>query len=259
MPLLRSRASVKEGHFKSYQGVLQFITDIELLGPQASLCKRVLGGIPAGGTCALHRFALTVPVAACHRKRRQRPQWACQLPRLAGVSSPGGRVHVSAEADQVGQHCDCVEVAQLRESRQAERVQVVSAEQAQVGVVRVNDATARVVQQVPLEHALDEQRVLVPVRARAPAGRGQRPERGLHLGLCSRIYEGFIERSLLLLEERAQARQRVTADGRLVSLAGTGQLATASKAGPAASSVRSISRSPCAKEGNQASNGEGGR
>ena len=73
---------------------------------------------------------------------------------------------------------DRVEVAQLGQPGEAERVEAVAGEQREVGIVGPHDAAGAVVLQVALDDRLDEQRVVLLAAGGARPGRGggaQRP------------------------------------------------------------------------------------
>ena len=68
-------------------------------------------------------------------------------------------VRLGGERDHVGELADRLEVAQLGQPREPERVQAIAREQRQIGVVGPDDAAGRVVQEIALADRLDEQRV----------------------------------------------------------------------------------------------------
>ena len=93
------------------------------------------------------------------------------LPDGLGARGVALGVRLRAQRDHVGQLGDGLEVAELGETRETERVEPVAGQQRQVGVSARTTRPVAVVLQVALADRLDEQRVLVRAAgARAPGG-----------------------------------------------------------------------------------------
>ena len=97
-------------------------------------------------------------------------------PRRGGQLGVALGVRLRGQRDDVGELGDRLEVAELGEPGEAERVQAVAGEQREVGVVGAHDAAVAVVLEVALADRLDEQRVVVLAPGGARAGRGRRAE-----------------------------------------------------------------------------------
>ena len=143
-------------------------------------------------------------------------------------------------------------VAKGNQAGEAEGVELIAREQPEVGLWRAHHPWRAVVQQVALVDGLDEELVLL-----APA-LGPRPACGHARGARRRPLElrgGVDERRdqpALLAQQRLQAGESSAAhDPSLDS-------PTAAKAAAAASIVRSICSELCARDGNHASNCDGG-
>ena len=87
-------------------------------------------------------------------------------------------VRLGGERDHVGEFADRLEVAELGQAGQPERVQPVAGQQREVRVLGPHDATGGVVEQVALVDRLDQQRVVLLVpRGAAAGGRDRRRTR----------------------------------------------------------------------------------
>lgn len=152
-------------------------------------------------------------------------------PEALGSLGIAFRVGAGSGRDEVGEHDHGLDVAALGDAAEAEGVERVAREQAQVGVHAGEGARLAVVEQVALVDRLDrEQAIGIADDAREAIG--------------ARIGERVLrERGI---ERRGQVEQRA-------------QRTTSRSASAAAASVRSTCSSVCASEGNHASNWDGGR
>src|SRR3954452_15317508 len=158
-------------------------------------------------------------------------------------------MRLRAERDDVGELGDGLEVAERRQPREPERVEVVAGEQDEVGIVVAQEAPGAVVQEIAFTDRLYDERDVVGVTGRAGAGRGERAE-GRVAAVDGRVAvaQRAGEQAALFPQRPGQAPQR-----RLRRNAQSDANAAA-----ASSTVRSTCSGPCASDGNHASNCDGG-
>ena len=164
---------------------------------------------------------------------------------LVGHGLGGG-----GQRDHVGQLGHRLEVAQLGELGQADRVELVAGQEREVGIVGHDHPALAVVEQVALADGLDEQRVAGGIARRARARRRRVAVRGRRRRTGRPRRRGRARRQAPIgLDGGHEAGERVahrTAPG------------TWANAAVAASTVRSTCSAVWAREGNHASNCEGG-
>src|SRR6185436_2413745 len=166
-----------------------------------------------------------------------------RLPRRLGEVRPALGVALGAERDDVGKLADGGQVAERREAREAERVEVVAGEEDEVAVVVAQEAPARVVQEVALADRLDDERDVLAAARGPRARRGERAERGIAARRQPR--RGAVQRggqeAALVADRAGEPAQRI--------LGRDAHAGREANAAAAASTVRSTCSGPWASDG----------
>ena len=138
-----------------------------------------------GRSAALVRIASTASGAPANTRSLARrcasvaPQPTARAPASQTASASAGRPALWASADErdrVGQLGDRRRVAERTKPRQTDRVQLITGEQAQIGLGRADDARRAVVEQIALVDRLNEQLVLLAPPRRARPARDNPPD-----------------------------------------------------------------------------------
>ena len=209
--------------------------------------------LPAPAAAASGRsprsLASASPSATGRRRppSRRAPRPPRELPRDAAAQACACAQSAITSASS----CDRLQVAERGEARQPERVEVVAGEQPQVGVRRLEQRGRRVVDEIPLEDALDQQRVLAgPARGSAP-----RPPRAAR---TPPLAPGRRRAPCASSPPSAATSSRSWSSASPPATPAPHEAAASNASPPPPASPRARS-SPCASDGNQASNGDGGR
>ena len=173
------------------------------------------------------------------------PQPTAATPACQTASASSGRLlgaRLGAQRDDVGQLADGLDVAQLRQPREAQRVEPVARQQREIGLDRPEQARRAVVQQLALADGLDHEGDVGLAAARARPGRGGGAQRAV---LGRRGPQGVGQQAALRQQGGVHGGQRHAQNA-------------SRKAAAAASTVRSTCSASCASDGNHASYCDGG-
>ena len=102
-----------------------------------------------------------------------------RLPDGVGQLRAALGVRLGAQRDDVGQLADGLDVAQLRQPREAQRVEPIARQQREIGLDRPEEARGAVVQQLALADGLDHEGDVGLAPARARPGRGGGAQRAV--------------------------------------------------------------------------------